>query len=184
MREAQGVVWAMYETPWGRGRVGVRGQRLVAVDVPRLDDRSSALADPSRDMRQMHEEETPARDHEAAHRWAKALEAYFRGERLCWDETDISLDALEVGEFARRVYSALLWVPAGTTVTYGELAGRAGHPRAARAVGSAMAGNPIPIVVPCHRVVRADGSLGCYGDDPRWKPILLEHERRHREVPR
>ncbi len=53
----------------------------------------------------------------------------------------------------------------------------AGFPRAARAVGTAMANNPIPVVVPCHRVIRADGSLGSYGDDPSWKPKLLEHER-------
>ncbi len=64
-------------------------------------------------------------------------------------------------------------------MSYGELAEMAGYPRAARAVGNAMASNPIPIVVPCHRVVRSDGTLGNYGNDPTWKERLLEHERLH-----
>jgi len=61
----------------------------------------------------------------------------------------------------------------------GTLAEMAGYPRAARAVGNAMASNPIPVVVPCHRVVRSDGSLGRYGDDPAWKERLLDHEQKH-----
>jgi methylated-DNA-[protein]-cysteine S-methyltransferase len=130
----------------------------------------------------MRDDMTPPGDREAAKYWTAGLESYFRGERLSWTLAEVPLDRLGVSGFARRVYTALLEVPAGTTVTYGELARMAGHPGAARAVGTAMAGNPVPIVVPCHRVVRADGSLGEYGDDPRWKPILLAHERRHAEV--
>ncbi len=67
---------------------------------------------------------------------------------------------MRLGVFEQAVYEALLSVPAGETVSYGELAEMAGYPRAARAVGNAMAANPIPIVVPCHRVIRSDGSHG------------------------
>jgi methylated-DNA-[protein]-cysteine S-methyltransferase len=74
------------------------------------------------------------------------------------------------------VLAQLEAVPFGEVVTYGELATRAGNPRAFRAVGSAMATNPLPIVVPCHRVLRTGGKLGGYGgglDAKRW---LLHHE--------
>ena len=78
------------------------------------------------------------------------------------------------GPFARTVYATLLAVPAAVTVSYGGLAEMAGYPRAARAVGSAMANNPIPIVMPCHRVIRSDGSLGNYGTIPRGRSGLLD----------
>ncbi len=75
-----------------------------------------------------------------------------------------------------KVYAALGKVPAGKTVTYGELAKRAGYPGAARAVGNAMKKNRLPIVIPCHRVVKGDGSLGQYSRGVHWKKRLLEHE--------
>ena len=89
--------------------------------------------------------------------------------------------ALEVApesssEFDRRVWEILRKVPAGTTVTYGELARRAGYPGAARAVGGAMARNPIPIVIPCHRVVGESGSMQGYGLGLWRKRWLLDHE--------
>ncbi len=116
-------------------------------------------------------------DREAARRWVDELEAYFRGERLSWEAEEIGLDGEDMSPFALSTIKALLGVPAGSTISYGELAELAGFPRAARAVGSAMANNPIPIVVPCHRVIRSDGSLGRYGTEPTWKEWLLEHER-------
>jgi methylated-DNA-[protein]-cysteine S-methyltransferase len=109
--------------------------------------------------------------------WTAQIEAYFRGERLSWRADEIPWRALGLGVFERAVYEALLTVPSGETVSYGELARMAGYPRAGRAVGAAMARNPLPIVIPCHRVIKADGKLGNYGKDPRWKKILLDHER-------
>ena len=79
--------------------------------------------------------------------------------------------------FQRLVWSALREIPAGTTVTYGQLAGRIGRPRGSRAVGMANGSNPVAIVVPCHRVIGANGALTGYGgglDRKRW---LLAHER-------
>lgn len=79
-------------------------------------------------------------------------------------------------DFARAVMAALVDVPEGRTVTYGELADRAGAPRAARAVGTVMARALVPLVVPCHRVVPASGGVGSYGPHPRLKRTLLELE--------
>ena len=144
--------------------------RLIAVDVP--GDGAEGLV--PRQTGGVHPDDQAALD-----RWIAELEAYFRGERLCWTAEEVGVEHLGVPEFARKVYAALLAVPAAETVSYGGLAELAGHPRAARAVGSAMANNPIPIVVPCHRVIRSDGSYGNYGHDPAYKVRLLDHERAH-----
>ena len=78
------------------------------------------------------------------------------------------------------VWKALKRVPAGQTITYGELAKRAGYPGAARAVGSAVACNPLPVVIPCHRVVPASGGIGKYSakGGVRRKRELLDMEKR------
>jgi methylated-DNA-[protein]-cysteine S-methyltransferase len=88
------------------------------------------------------------------------LEAFFRGEDVRFDDVALELDGWT--PFQRAVADALRRVRRGETVTYGELAERAGRPRAHRAAGSFCARNPFPIVLPCHRVVAADG-LGPYG---------------------
>lgn len=154
-----------FATPWGEGVVTVRDGRLIAVDLSATAETGSAAGAQA--------------DRAAADGWAEQLAAYFRGERLRWTAKEVGLDDLAVGAFARLVYATLLTVPPAVTVSYGDLAEMAGHPRAARAVGTAMARNPIPIVVPCHRVIRSDGSLGNYGDDPALKERLLAHEREH-----
>lgn len=80
--------------------------------------------------------------------------------------------------FQEAVWRALLTVPRGGTVSYARLAAMAGHPQAARAVGSAVAANPIAVIVPCHRVVRCDGSTGGYRWGTTRKAALLAWERR------
>lgn len=112
----------------------------------------------------------PARDMlERAHR---QLAEYFASTRTMFD---LPLDAVG-SAFQRRVWEALRAIPYGTTLSYSQLARRLGDPRATRAVGAANARNPIPIIVPCHRVVGAHGDLTGFGgglDRKRW---LLEHE--------
>jgi methylated-DNA-[protein]-cysteine S-methyltransferase len=103
------------------------------------------------------DEEAGARDA----RVARELDAWFAGRRHAFDLT-IDLDGID--GFRRTVLETLAReVPWGETVSYGELAGMAGRPRAARAVGSAMRNNPIPFVIPCHRVTAAGGKIGGYG---------------------
>jgi methylated-DNA-[protein]-cysteine S-methyltransferase len=89
-----------------------------------------------------------------------------------WD----SLPVRGIGGFRRAVMEEALRIPAGETRTYGWLAEKVGRPRAARAVGRVMATNPLPIVVPCHRVIGSDGSLRGYGAGLHMKEVLLKAE--------
>ena len=100
------------------------------------------------------------------------LDEYFRGER---DRFELPL-APKGTDFQRRVWRELETIPLGTTLSYGELAGRVGDPKASRAVGAANGRNPIAIVVPCHRVIGADGSLTGYAGGLARKEALLRLE--------
>jgi methylated-DNA-[protein]-cysteine S-methyltransferase len=102
----------------------------------------------------------------------RELDEYFEGKRR---DFDLPLD-LRVGAFNDTVLRELAHVPYGTTTTYGALAAKAGRPRAARAVGTFMNRNPIPIVLPCHRVVGANGSLTGYAGGLDVKRQLLQLE--------
>ena len=110
---------------------------------------------------------------------ARQLGEYFDGRRTSFD---LPL-AMRGTPFQLQVWAALEHIPFGETISYGELARRVGAPGAARAVGLANGRNPVPIVVPCHRVIGADGTLTGYGgglDRKRW---LLAHESGRAELP-
>ena len=147
-----------YASPFGAGRLVTSGDLPLEVGLP--GETTGGVV-----SRQAHS------------RWALLLGRYFAGERVTFD-LDVEAYAVVVGltVFERDVYAALGRVPYGTVVSYRELAAAAGRPRAYRAVGSAMARNRLPVILPCHRVVRNDGRLGAYGDDPAWKERLLELE--------
>ena len=103
----------------------------------------------------------------------RELDEYFEGRRR---EFDLSVDLRGRSEFSRAVLEQLARVPYGEVTTYGSLAARSGRPRAARAVGTIMNRNPIPIVLPCHRVVGSTGSLVGYGGGLDRKRQLLALE--------
>ena len=103
------------------------------------------------------------------------LEAYFAGKLM---EFDLPL-APQGSEFQLGVWDELRRIPYGATISYGQLAQRLGDPAASRAVGAANGRNPLPIVVPCHRVIGADGSLTGFGGGLPTKKFLLEHEQRY-----
>jgi methylated-DNA-[protein]-cysteine S-methyltransferase len=120
--------------------------------------------------------ETSCRRVEDPHGIASRLQAYFDGDVTALDGVPVSTRGTP---FQERVWHVLRTVPAGATATYGEIAAALGKPGAARAVGLANAQNPVAIVVPCHRIIGADGTLTGYGgglDRKRW---LLAHETRH-----
>ena len=106
------------------------------------------------------------------------LEAYFAGEPVDPARAPARLDPGPVTPFRAAVYRALRRVRRGRTTTYGELAGRAGRPGAARAVGTGMSSNPLPLVIPCHRVLGSGGSLGGYsapgGEQTKLKLLGME----------
>ncbi len=121
-----------------------------------------------------HDEPDPhpdALEHlEAARR---ALAEYFEGRRKSFDELVLA----PVGTpFQQRVWQELLRIPYGHTTSYGQLARRIGRPTASRAVGMANGRNPIGVIIPCHRVIGADGSLTGYGGGLPMKEWLLQHE--------
>jgi methylated-DNA-[protein]-cysteine S-methyltransferase len=101
------------------------------------------------------------------------LEAYFAGDLI---EFDLELDLVGT-DFQRRVWAALLTIPYGETRSYGQIAQQIGSPGAPRAVGLANGHNPVGIIVPCHRVIGANGSLTGYGGGLHRKKSLLELER-------
>ncbi len=111
----------------------------------------------------------------------RQLEEYFGESRTSFD---IELDFSGATEFQRRIYRRLLQIPYGRIVSYGDIADELGEPGAARAVGQAVGANPLPIVVPCHRVVRSDGRLGGYSGGLVRKVTLLRLEGIDVEGPR
>ena len=96
------------------------------------------------------------------------LREYLDGTRTAFD---LPLDISRLTGFRQRVLQETVKIPYGETATYGELARRAGSPNAARAVGGAMAANPIPLVIPCHRVLASDGSLHGYSGGREGLPV-------------
>jgi methylated-DNA-[protein]-cysteine S-methyltransferase len=103
----------------------------------------------------------------------RQLDEYFAGERRCFD---LDLD-LAGTPFQRSVWERLTQIPYGTTVTYGAIARELGRFDRVRAVGAAVGRTPVPIIVPCHRVLGADGSLTGYGGGLQRKQALLDLER-------
>lgn len=97
-----------------------------------------------------------------------------------WGDHSAGVEILLSGTLLQqRVWQALSAIPPGETTSYAELAERAGYPRAVRAVASAVARNPLPIVLPCHRVIRSDGSIGHYLGGAALKQQLLDWEKTH-----
>ncbi len=119
-------------------------------------------------------EPADVQDSKALAEAARQLQEYFDGQRT---EFDLPL-TLEGTAFQQRVWAALREIRHGETLSYGQLADRIGQPSASRAVGLANGRNPIGIIVPCHRVVGADGSLTGYGGGIERKRYLLSHEQR------
>jgi methylated-DNA-[protein]-cysteine S-methyltransferase len=103
----------------------------------------------------------------------RSVEAYFEGDFTALnDVVTVTMGT----EFQRQVWAALRRIPVGSTLSYGTLAAQVGRPSAVRAVGAANGSNPIPVVVPCHRVIGADGALTGFGGGLQRKRWLLNHE--------
>lgn len=150
--------WSTYESPIGELTLIARGGRLRGVRFP------GGEAGLAAERRQPDEFANVVRQ----------LDEYFAGQRR---EFDLAVE-LEGSEFQRAVWAQLREIPCGSTVSYGELARRLGlvDPQAAREVGTAVGQTPVPIVVPCHRVIGADGDLTGYGGGLERKRALLDLE--------
>jgi methylated-DNA-[protein]-cysteine S-methyltransferase len=152
-------------SPIGQLTLVARNDLLIAVDFESEDFAHRWLTRRFGPLR-MEDHDDPAGA-------ASALRAYFDGELAALDRVPVDPGGTE---FQREIWSALRAIPIGTTISYSRLATRVGRPSAVRAVGAANGSNPIPVIIPCHRVIAADGTLCGYGggiDRKRW---LLAHE--------
>ncbi|MCR2812954.1 methylated-DNA--[protein]-cysteine S-methyltransferase [Microbacterium sp. zg.Y1090] len=163
------TAYSVHPTPIGEALVVVSDEGLVALhilDTP-AGDHLAALT--------IELGAVPEHDPAATAAVTAALEGYFAGIRRSFD---LAIDWRLVHGFTRTTLQTVCEIPYGETTSYGDVAVAAGHPRAHRAVGSACARTPISIVIPAHRVVRADGSIGEYGGHPHAKRLLLDLEAR------
>ena len=161
------VALATMDSPIGELLVAVTPMGLVAIAFDD-DYRERVVARLAREVSPRVMEAAAPTD-EARHE----LEEYFRGQR---HRFDLTLDRRLMGPFAEKVLRATSRVGFGELATYGDIAARIDRPHAARAVGRALGSNPIPIVVPCHRIVGADGSLTGYAGGTSRKETLLRLE--------
>lgn len=165
--------WVEFTTVRGTAAAVFAGDRLVRLALAEVGDPTAA----QRAVERAHPEAQAGRPTAAQKRTLAAIVKYLDGSsRSLPDDVPLHLEGLP--PFFARVYEALRRVPPGKVVTYGELAELAGNAGAARAVGTAMQKNPLPLVVPCHRVVRGGGDLGEYSapGGVGLKRRLLEHE--------
>jgi O-6-methylguanine DNA methyltransferase len=156
------LFYSRIDSPVGSLVIGVSDQGLAIIEFDRGELPKNRLAQSA------HWQESPARTELVVHE----LREYFDGKRR---EFAVPLD-LHGTDFQKKCWKALLKIPYGKTRTYADIARAVGSPQGFRAVGMANHDNPIPIVVPCHRVLASDGTLGGYGGGLDVKRKLLELE--------
>jgi methylated-DNA-[protein]-cysteine S-methyltransferase len=168
----QQVVWAVLGTEIGPLLLAATREGLVNVVFHATDPvRDKALG---RLASRLGSEPVEAPDSPLLDEAIRQVRAYFAGERR---DFELPLDWSLISGFNRQVLRELaVGVPYGAVVGYGDLAGRVGQPGAAQAVGTAMGSNPLPVVVPCHRVVESDGGIGGFGGGLETKRKLLALE--------
>lgn len=164
------VRWHRFESPFGDTLVASTDRGVARVTWEEQDEKAFV-----EELEERFPDSPVAHDPDGLQALENQLSEYFRGERRAFD---LPVDLESASDFDRRVLRAASELDFGEVVPYGELARRIGRPRAARAVGGALGRNPVPVVVPCHRVVRDDGGLGGYGSGTEYKARLLRIEGR------
>src|SRR5262249_27058883 len=161
------VSYAPVDSPFGELLAAPTRRGLVRLAYPEQDLDSVLESLARRLSPRLVEAPTPLEE------VRRELEEYFAGRRRRFE---LALDLTLVGPFARRVLHATSEIPYGGVLSYAGGASDTGSPRGSRAAGNALGSNPIPIVIPCHRVLRTGGALGGYGGGPERKRWLLELE--------
>lgn len=166
--------YCLFDTVIGRCGLAWTDRGVASVLLPDTSD-NELRAHFARRFPAAHETTPPADMRQAI----DSIAALLSGEPI--DLSFVTLDMTGVPEFNQRVYEAARLIPPGTTVTYGDLARQLGVPGSARAVGQALGRNPFPIIVPCHRVVAADGKSGGFsapgGVSTKLRMLAIEGER-------
>ena len=171
--------YTLFDTAIGRCGIAWRSGLVVSTALPGADEAATA--------RHLLRRLRDAREAEPEGAAAEAIDLVRR--LLDGEAVDLSVIPVDLGacpDFERRIYALLREVPTGRTVTYGELAERAGSPGAARAVGMAMGRNPVPIIVPCHRVLASSGRSGGFsapgGVTTKFRILQIEQAGRSSET--
>jgi methylated-DNA-[protein]-cysteine S-methyltransferase len=154
------------DTPIGKVMVVVENNNLCFVDFEGNDTRMRQLLEKRFGSYELERQENPCG-------YSAKLEAYFAGDLNAVDDIPVSTGGTE---FQRKVWLGLRQIPSGETRSYGQMAAKLGAPTASRAVGMTNGLNPISIVLPCHRVIGASGTLTGYAGGLSRKKWLLEHE--------
>jgi methylated-DNA-[protein]-cysteine S-methyltransferase len=147
------IEYAFFDTAIGRSAIAWGEHGIVAVQLPGASESRTRAR-----IVRMHPDALEGSPTPEVQGVIDGIVALLRGEAV--DLSDTVIDTARLPDFHRRVYAVARTIPAGRTLTYGEIAERLGDPSAARDVGQALGENPFPIVVPCHRVVAANGKLG------------------------
>ncbi len=159
------VAFERHDSPLGAILLGATTEGLVRVGLP-CEDEDAVLDELARRV----SARVLSAPRDAVTRARRQLDEYFAGRRRTFD---VTLDWRLTTAFRREVLRATAQIPYGQTASYRQVATQAGSPAAARAAGTALATNPLPILVPCHRVLRSDGALGAYRGGPDAKAQLL-----------
>ncbi len=163
-----GSSYTVFKTRWGWMGVSYTEKGLLALTLPK-----ESVEEAVRSLEQ--ESKGPLKPGNGPRkRLQKKFETYFSGKPVTFDEP---LDLERATPFQREVWKALQAIPWGRLRSYKEIAEAIGRPTAPRAVGQAVGSNPLPIIIPCHRVIAHDGSLGGYAAGLGWKKKLLALER-------
>jgi methylated-DNA-[protein]-cysteine S-methyltransferase len=168
--EREAIRWHSFETPFGNMFAAASEEGLVRLSWQQPDEEGFV-----EELSERFPDRPSVRDPDALAEVEREMREYFGGER---DSFDLPVDLSFLSEFQQQVLVEARAIRFGQVVPYSELARRIGKPKAARAVGNALGSNPVAIVVPCHRIVRNDGSLGGYGGGVQYKERLLEIEGR------
>jgi len=158
----------LFATPWGWAAAAWSTRGVRCLILPRKEQPEAE--------RSLERRFGPGRRRRPRHDLRSQLKEYFEGRRRAFS-IPLDLDLTVTGSFTGRVLAYVREIPYGSTVTYGEVARAVGCPGGARAVGGAMSRNPLPILIPCHRVVAADGPGGFSGGLPKSRLLELEEGR-------
>jgi len=173
MPGVKGKAKKIFRTDLGWAGIAVSDSGVALVVLPRKDRKSVG--------RELNSREPGVRSSagEAERLLSKAvvlLQKYFSGDAVAFD---LPLDTRYYTAFQQSVWKAASAIPFGETRSYAWIAGRIRNPHAARAVGQALGANPIPVIIPCHRVIGSSGSLGGFSGGIGMKKVLLKRERGH-----
>ena len=165
------IVYSVIKTPFGSMAIGHTFSGVCSILFPEENPFKKSFLQKFPHV-QIYKESTDSTG------CADQLREYFDGKRIAFD---VDLD-LDLPAFYTKALKAVLTIPYGETSSYKEIARKTGNPKGVRAVGNANARNPIPLIIPCHRVIKHDGRLGGYGGKLERKVFLLEHEKRNRQL--